>query len=186
VHVMGKRVLVVAVFSVFFVTSAFADVVTTNGPQASVNLGTVASRRRPRLPRRPRPTARRPLHRSSLGVPTPTPTEPPMLTTTPTSTPTPTATPPRLQVHPQRGVVMVLPPGHEGCGGVRGKLCSPGEFCEFGENRCGLAMDIGICRTMNRLCGPEEAPVCGCDGATYRNDCERQRAGVPLAHQGPC
>lgn len=124
---------------------------------------------------RPQPT-RRPVH----GQP------PPASTPTPPSAPPPTATPASGRpVHPSRPS-MSLPHGHEGCGGHQGKSCSAGDFCEFAENRCGIAWEIGVCTPMPQQCGPEAAPVCGCDGVTYGNDCQRQRAGVSPAHRGPC
>lgn len=145
----------------------------TDAGVASVAIGG-----RSHIPRgpRPRPT-RRPVHGTPSPVPTPTATLAPVA---PTATPTSSR-----PVHPTRPPIS-LPPGHEGCGGNKGKICSTGEFCQFAENRCGLAQDVGICTPMNQVCAPQVAPVCGCDGVTYQNDCQRQRAGVSAAHHGPC
>ncbi len=156
---------------------------TSNTP-ADAGVASVAVGGHSQLPRAPRPRpTRRPVHNPQPGSPTPTPSLPPGSTPPRTPippTPTPTLTRP---VHPG---VIVLPPGHEGCGGNKNKICSSGEFCQFPENRCGLVGDTGICTPMSVICDPTAAAVCGCDGVTYRNDCERQRAGTSRAHQGPC
>jgi hypothetical protein len=60
-----------------------------------------------------------------------------------------------------------------------------GEFCQY--LWCPRAQDTGFCTPFNQECvSAAVAPVCGCDGVTYKNDCERIRAGVSPAHRGPC
>jgi hypothetical protein len=36
------------------------------------------------------------------------------------------------------------------------------------------------------MCTSEFAPVCGCNGETFQNDCLRRVAGVPLSHADAC
>jgi hypothetical protein len=44
----------------------------------------------------------------------------------------------------------------------------------------------GTCVVKPQVCGDVYHPVCGCNGTTYSNDCERQVAGVSKNFDGAC
>jgi hypothetical protein len=71
------------------------------------------------------------------------------------------------------------------CGGEQGAdVCDDESFCEI---RPGCdSMAVGMCQETPETCTDDDAPVCGCDGDTYTNDCQRQMAGVPLDFRGDC
>lgn len=79
---------------------------------------------------------------------------------------------------------------HEGecpqiCGGIQGLPCDKGEFCKTAEGECCCDF-FGVCTTRPTACPRIVDYVCGCDGRTYINECEADRAGVSIDHRGPC
>jgi hypothetical protein len=72
------------------------------------------------------------------------------------------------------------------CGGIAGLPCAEGEFCELPKGECHGADLQGVCLPIPKICPDLYAPVCGCDGVTYSNECDRQAVGVQLAHDGAC
>ncbi len=83
--------------------------------------------------------------------------------------------------------VLIEPCGNV-CGGIAGVPCqSADDFCKFPEGTCGNFDLFGTCTTIPTGGCPEiYAPVCGCDGVTYPNECESDAAGVSVRHPGPC
>jgi len=80
-----------------------------------------------------------------------------------------------------------LPEG-AACGtrGVRG-ACVAGTFCRYEiVAACGATGAPGECTKVPVACGRELNPVCGCDGKTYSNPCEADRAQASVKAAAEC
>lgn len=71
------------------------------------------------------------------------------------------------------------------CGTFQGLVCSDGFFCDL-EGGCNVADASGTCVDIPEVCPDVFEPVCGCDGVTYGNDCERRAAQVRKDREGAC
>lgn len=72
------------------------------------------------------------------------------------------------------------------CAGLVGIRCGDGLWCEIRAGLCNAADAPGTCVRVPEACATILAPVCGCDGKSYSNDCVRQIARVAKRHDGRC
>ena len=93
---------------------------------------------------------------------------------------------PRLVGTCPNAAVPAGPAGSCGAGGAS-ESCASGLFCRYDEAQyCGEVSGPGACTDQPTVCTKEWAPVCGCDGRNYSNDCIAHSHGVSIRHRGLC
>lgn len=72
------------------------------------------------------------------------------------------------------------------CGGPKAIACPDGSFCNWLTDLCNGDDAFGACKPQPTTCEPADAPVCACNGTTYPNRCEAQKAGWDVSNVAAC
>lgn len=64
--------------------------------------------------------------------------------------------------------------------------CAPGQYCKVPDLSCGAATRPGSCVPVPTACPGDDAPVCGCDGVTYGNECAASAGGTDVSTTAAC
>jgi Kazal-type serine protease inhibitor domain len=88
-------------------------------------------------------------------------------------------------------VLALLPAGSAGAAKLGERCdsagrCAAGLWCDREPGQCGSADGRGTCVRVRQLCFQLYRPVCGCNGNTYANDCQRIRVNIAKKHNGKC
>lgn len=72
------------------------------------------------------------------------------------------------------------------CGGPNALPCEDGFFCDWKSDLCNGDDLFGACTPLPATCDPTDEPVCACNGTTYANACEAEKAGWDRSNVAAC
>jgi hypothetical protein len=81
----------------------------------------------------------------------------------------------------------VAQPEGRTCGSRSLEPCPSGQDCIYAVGDiCGRADASGTCRNRPSSCATTFSPVCGCNGVSYRNECQARAVGTSVDYSGTC